>query len=72
MTAERVTDMALALHIPLPRISADCRLHVGDGRKKRAKVQTALNLRDGEKVVVGTATIRNRALVIVLAVKLVK
>jgi hypothetical protein len=39
--------------------------------KERAKVQTALNLRDGEKVVVGTATIRNRALVIVLAVKLV-
>jgi hypothetical protein len=35
-------------------------------------VQTALNLRDGEKVVVGTATIRNRALVIVLTVKLIK
>lgn len=40
--------------------------------KDRAKVQTALNLRDGEKVVVGTATIRNRALVIVLAAKLIK
>ena len=40
--------------------------------KERAKVQTALNLRDGEKVVVGTATIRNRALVIVLTVKLIK
>ena len=37
-----------------------------------AKVQTALNLRDGEKVVVGTATIRNRALVIVLTAKLIK
>jgi type II secretory pathway component GspD/PulD (secretin) len=40
--------------------------------KERARVQTALNLRDGEKVVVGTATIRNRALVIVLTVKLIK
>lgn len=40
--------------------------------KERAKVQTALNLRDGEKVVVGTATIRNRALVIVLTTKLIK
>ena len=40
--------------------------------KDRAKVQTALNLRDGEKVVVGTATLRNRALVIVLTAKLIK
>ena len=40
--------------------------------KERARVQTALNLRDGEKVVVGTATIRNRALVIVLTAKLIK
>ena len=38
--------------------------------KERAKVQTSLNLRDGEKVVVGTATIRNRALVIVLTAAL--
>ena len=38
----------------------------------RAKVQTALNMRDGEKVVVGTATIRSRALVVVLTVKLIK
>jgi hypothetical protein len=38
----------------------------------RAKVNTALNLRDGEKVVVGTATIRSRALVVVLTMKLVK
>ena len=40
--------------------------------KDRARVQTALNLRDGEKVVVGTATLRNRALVVVLTVKLLK
>lgn len=40
--------------------------------KDRARVQTALNLRDGEKVVVGTATIRNRALVVVLTAKLLK
>jgi type II secretory pathway component GspD/PulD (secretin) len=40
--------------------------------KDRAKIQTALNLRDGEKVVVGTATLRNRALVIVLTTKLIK
>lgn len=39
--------------------------------KDHAQVQTALNLRDGEKVVVGTATIRNRALIIVLTAKLV-
>jgi hypothetical protein len=37
--------------------------------RERAQVQTALNLRDGEKVVVGTATIRDRALVIVLTAK---
>ena len=40
--------------------------------KERAKIQTALNMRDGEKVVVGTATLRNRALVIVLTAKLIK
>lgn len=40
--------------------------------KDRARVQTALNMRDGEKVVVGTATIRSRALVVVLTVKLIK
>jgi hypothetical protein len=40
--------------------------------KDDARVQTALNLRDGEKVVVGTATLRNRALVIVLTAKLIK
>jgi len=39
--------------------------------KDRAQVQTALNLRDGEKVVVGTATIRNRALIVVLTAKLI-
>lgn len=39
--------------------------------KDHAQVQTALNLRDGEKVVVGTATIRNRALIVVLSAKLV-
>jgi hypothetical protein len=36
------------------------------GERIRAKVQTALNLRDGEKVVVGTASINDRALIIVL------
>jgi hypothetical protein len=36
----------------------------------RTRVQTALNLRDGEKVVVGTATMRSRALVVVLTAKL--
>jgi len=35
----------------------------------RTQVQTALNLRDGEKVVVGTATLGDRALIIVLTVK---
>lgn len=39
--------------------------------RDNAQVQTALNLRDGEKVVVGTATIKSRALVIVLTAKLV-
>lgn len=38
----------------------------------RARIQTALNIRDGEKVVVGTATIGNRALVVVLTAKVVK
>lgn len=40
--------------------------------RDRAKVHTALSLSDGEKVVVGTATIRSRAMVIVLTVKFVK
>jgi hypothetical protein len=40
--------------------------------RDRPKVHTALNIRDGEKVVVGTATIRSRALVVVLTMKLVK
>jgi len=40
--------------------------------KDRARVQTALNMRDGEKVVVGTATICSRALVVVLTAKLIK
>ena len=39
--------------------------------KDHAGVQTALNLRDGEKVVVGTATIRNRALIVVLSARLI-
>lgn len=53
-------------------------VHIGDfsfsaqPEKDRARVQTALNMRDGEKVVVGTATIRSRALVIVLTAKLIK
>lgn len=38
----------------------------------RTQVQTALNLRDGEKVVVGTATLGDRALIVVLTAKLVK
>jgi len=37
----------------------------------RTRVQTALNLRDGEKVVVGTATLGDRALIVVLTAKLV-
>ena len=40
--------------------------------KERARIQTALNLRDGEKVVVGTATLRNRALVLVLSASVLK
>ena len=40
--------------------------------RDRAKIQTALNLRDGEKVVVGTAALRNRALVIVLTANFIK
>jgi hypothetical protein len=35
----------------------------------RAKIETALNLRDGEKVVVGTASLRDKALVLVLTAK---
>ena len=43
---------------------------VGEGIQGR--VQTALNLRDGEKVVVGTATLNDRALIVVLIPKIVK
>jgi|SRR5215831_1740515 len=42
------------------------------GEHERAVIKTALNLRDGEKVVVGTAALRNRALAVVLTAKLVK
>lgn len=45
---------------------------MSNGERERASIKTALNLRDGEKVVVGTAAIRNRALVVVLTAKLVK
>jgi hypothetical protein len=38
--------------------------------KERARIQTALTIRDGEKVVVGTATLRSRALIVVLIAKL--
>ena len=44
---------------------------VANTDNQRAQLQTALNLRDGEKVVVGTATIRNRALIVVLTAKLI-
>jgi hypothetical protein len=37
-----------------------------------SQVQTALNLRDGEKVVVGTATIRDRALIVVISAKVIQ
>lgn len=42
------------------------------GEGIRGRVQTALNIRDGEKVVVGTATINDRALIVVLIPKIVK
>jgi type II secretory pathway component GspD/PulD (secretin) len=42
------------------------------GEGMRGRVQTALNLKDGEKVVVGTATINDRALIVVLIPKIVK
>jgi len=41
------------------------------GQGDKTRVQTALNLRDGEKVVVGTAAMRSRALVVVLTAKLI-
>jgi len=44
---------------------------VGTAIDNRTQVQTALTLHDGEKVVVGTATLGDRALIIVLTVKLV-
>jgi Bacterial type II/III secretion system short domain len=43
---------------------------VGEGI--RGQISTALNLRDGEKVVVGTTTISDRALIVVLIPKIVK
>ena len=39
--------------------------------KDIARVQTALSLRDGEKVVVGTATVKDKSLIIVLIPKLI-
>lgn len=43
---------------------------VGEGI--RGQMSTALNIRDGEKVVVGTTTISDRALIVVLIPKIVK
>lgn len=42
-----------------------------NGEGIRGRLQTALNLRDGEKVVVGTTTINDRALIVVLIPKIV-
>ena len=41
------------------------------GEGVRGRVQTSLNLKDGEKVVVGTATINDRALIVVLIPKVI-
>jgi Bacterial type II/III secretion system short domain len=41
------------------------------GMDDRTQINTALNLRDGEKVVVGTATLGDRALIIVLTAKFI-
>ncbi|HEY6046385.1 MAG TPA: secretin N-terminal domain-containing protein [Pyrinomonadaceae bacterium] len=41
------------------------------GVDDRTQIQTTLNLRDGEKVVVGTATLGDRALIVVLAAKFI-
>ena len=41
------------------------------GVDDRTQIQTTLNLRDGEKVVVGTATLGERALIVVLAAKFI-
>lgn len=41
------------------------------GEGIRGRVHTALNLKDGEKVVVGTATINDRALIVVLIPRIV-
>jgi len=41
------------------------------GEGIRGRVQTALNIKDGEKVVVGTTTINDRALIVVLIPKII-
>jgi len=41
------------------------------GLDDRTQIQTTLNLRDGEKVVVGTATLGERALIVVLTAKFI-
>jgi type II/III secretion system protein len=55
-----------------PTIQINEFMFVLAGERLRAKVQTALNLRDGEKVVVGTASINDRALIVVLIARLVR
>jgi hypothetical protein len=50
--------------IQIGEFTFQARTNAGNG-----SVQTALNLRDGEKVVVGTTTIRDRGLIIVLIAK---
>jgi hypothetical protein len=61
-----VQDAAGKFSVQIGEFSFSAATSNGD----KTRVQTALNLRDGEKVVVGTATMRNRALVVVLTAKL--
>ena len=48
------------------------RLEMEGGGLGEAEVSTGLTLRDGERVVVGTGSLRNRAMIVVVAAKLVR
>jgi hypothetical protein len=42
------------------------------GNTERAHIRTGLTLRDGEKVVVGTSTLRDKGIIVVLIAKMIK
>lgn len=62
-----------ATTIAFPKFQLQAWEHVGTGRGAQlASVETNLTMKDGEKVVVGTSMIRDKAMIVVLTAKIVE